>query len=759
MAKDVQIDVNVNTKDAVKNMSDLDKELKETTKTLGGLQEQSAKLQEQLEGAELGSKEFKELRKELIAVNTEIKNQELAMEALDNEQVASELKSVAGGFVDMAGGMALVGASNKSLEKVVQTMAQVEGATKIVTGAIESYQSMVKLSSTITGVFSKAVQFLGNTQVVTAVKTATVTAATWLWNTALAANPIGLIIAGITAFIAGITLLITNIDKIVGAFKSMMGIQSESQKAAERTEKSLIKLYDERIKKLNEVNDQIRKNRDTAIKAYQDEIDRLESLGQATEKQKLKLLETAKEQNKILADNTKSLVKEALNRFNLENKTNFESLKAAREYYEKRERLNKNSFNKQFQANITYLDAVDKKLNASLEDARTAQNDYNSFLTEQHQKATDNYKKELEKRRAAEQELINRSSDAWTEFEENRIESLDDGIEKERQLRLFQFEQQIKDLDDNIEAERALRIQAEEKLQEDLSFIEYKWQKKNQKQAVQIAVNTEKQIAAKSSVVREETLSERVGAWQEANAQIISKIQEGFEVANQAISSAIDIARQALNMKSEEETAQREERFSKESEALKASLANREMSQKEYDNKIKQLEHKKAVEERQAARKAFQQDKAFRLSQAVMGTAQAVISGLSAPFPLGIVMAALNAATGAANIGIIASQKFKAAKGGVVPGTPSNIDSVDSLLAPGEAVINSNSASMFPQTLSAINQAGGGVSLAPDVSTTSPSSNTFNQNTQQEQRVYVVESDITDTQNRVGRIEESASFG
>jgi len=122
-------------------------------------------------------------------------------------------------------------------------------------------------------------------------------------------------------------------------------------------------------------------------------------------------------------------------------------------------------------------------------------------------------------------------------------------------------------------------------------------------------------------------------------------------------------------------------------------------------------------------------------------------------------MAALNASAGAANIGIIASQKFKAAKGGVVPGTPSNVDSVDAMLAPGEAVINSNSASMFPQTLSAINQAGGGVSLAPDVATTTQSSNTFRENNQTSQRVYVVESDITETQGRVGRIEESASYG
>ena len=73
-------------------------------------------------------------------------------------------------------------------------------------------------------------------------------------------------------------------------------------------------------------------------------------------------------------------------------------------------------------------------------------------------------------------------------------------------------------------------------------------------------------------------------------------------------------------------------------------------------------------------------------------------------------------------------------------------------------VINSQSASMFPQTLSQINQAGGGVSLAPQIATTSGTSTTYRENEQQTIKAYVVETEITDKQKKVSRIERAAQF-
>lgn len=64
-----------------------------------------------------------------------------------------------------------------------------------------------------------------------ALATKVVTAAQWLWNVAMMANPIGLIIAGIAALIAGITLLIVKWDAVVSFFK---GGTDEAARAFER---------------------------------------------------------------------------------------------------------------------------------------------------------------------------------------------------------------------------------------------------------------------------------------------------------------------------------------------------------------------------------------------------------------------------------------------------------------------------------------------------------------------------------------------
>jgi hypothetical protein len=85
------------------------------------------------------------------------------------------------------------------------------------------------------------------------------------------------------------------------------------------------------------------------------------------------------------------------------------------------------------------------------------------------------------------------------------------------------------------------------------------------------------------------------------------------------------------------------------------------------------------------------------------------------------------------------------------------------MLAPGEAVINSDSTRAFLPLLSAINQYGGGNSFVPDL----PARNQAqvfqpvfaeDKSNSQPIRAYVVENDITTSQKRINRIERSARF-
>lgn len=100
---------------------------------------------------------------------------------------------------------------------------------------------------------------------------------------------------------------------------------------------------------------------------------------------------------------------------------------------------------------------------------------------------------------------------------------------------------------------------------------------------------------------------------------------------------------------------------------------------------------------------------------AVANTATAVMAQLSNPTPYaGFVLAALAAATGAVQIGIVASQKPPPppafATGGYVRGAGSGTsDSITARLSNGESVNNAKTTAMFAPILSAMNKAGGGV--------------------------------------------------
>jgi hypothetical protein len=205
-------------------------------------------------------------------------------------------------------------------------------------------------------------------------------------------------------------------------------------------------------------------------------------------------------------------------------------------------------------------------------------------------------------------------------------------------------------------------------------------------------------------------------------------------------------------------------RYKTESDNLQTLFDQKVLTEEEFNAQKKALDQQREQEEIALKRKQFNRDKAFNISNAIMTGAQAVLNGLATQplVPVGIIMAAMAGALTGIQVATISKQQFKAARGGIVPGSgDGSIDSVPSLLAPGEAVINANSAAMFPNTLSMINQAGGGISLAPEMASqgSNGSGTIFTDNrSNQAVRAYVVETEITNSQKRVNRIERSVEF-
>jgi hypothetical protein len=231
----------------------------------------------------------------------------------------------------------------------------------------------------------------------------------------------------------------------------------------------------------------------------------------------------------------------------------------------------------------------------------------------------------------------------------------------------------------------------------------------------------------------------------------------------EAVTAAAEMATQAISAifekQNAEEQARLEEKYANEDRALTESLEAKLVSQEEYESIVKTNEAIRKTEETQLRREAFESGKKVSRANAVISGANAVLQALATiPPPFGYIAAGVSAVAAGVQLGAIDRQQFTAARGGVVPGNGDpNRDSVDALLAPGEMVINSRSSGLFPELLSAINQMGGGISLAPSTPAAPLSRNTVFGNGGQ-MRAYVVESDISDSQRRVQRYTRNGSY-
>ena len=301
------------------------------------------------------------------------------------------------------------------------------------------------------------------------------------------------------------------------------------------------------------------------------------------------------------------------------------------------------------------------------------------------------------------------------------------------------------------------------------------------KTAAQNLASFEEQMAKKGIDLTKFTEQEKLQIVQEyLDAQVeavgeseLDKLQTQLDNIDDylaAFQSLFSDFESALTNVTEQENQKRtqsiQDNLDKQTALLDAQLSQRLITQEEYDNQVLQLQQQQEQEEREIAKRSFQTNKRLNLVGATIDGARAVLSTFAnTPGELIIksIAAALAGVFAATQIAVIAKSSFQAATGGIVPGMGSGeIDSVSATLAPGEAVINSKSTDRFLPILDAINQAGGGKSLMPNLPATNQGQRfevVFPDNKQQEPvRAYVVEADITDAQRRVNRIENSTRF-
>lgn len=176
--------------------------------TLGELRDGFKEMEEALEKTGRGSKQFKELTTAMAQTNREIKNMELSFEALDNEQVASEIGSVAGGITDVTASLVLMGGENENLQQMaegIQTAMAVsmgfKGAIEGVSSGMKLYNNLLKTGKVQTLLMSAATKVAGVAQMA--------------FNAIMSANPLGIIILAITGVIAAFVAFGGTIKKVM----------------------------------------------------------------------------------------------------------------------------------------------------------------------------------------------------------------------------------------------------------------------------------------------------------------------------------------------------------------------------------------------------------------------------------------------------------------------------------------------------------------------------------------------------------------
>ena len=215
----------------------------EAIRNIDGLENAISSLEDELKQADFGSEEFKKLSKELTKARSELKNTELALEALDSEQVASEFGALTGAVGDVSGAFILLGGEGGAVEQSVEKIQTAIGVSMAFKGAIEGLSAGRKLLNNALAT-NNTLQKVNNAATVAASAIYKLFGKT-VDTTSLSFKGLknAIIATGIGALVVGVGLLIANFDKLSRALRTTTAEQDAyndaSQKAIENVAKEL----------------------------------------------------------------------------------------------------------------------------------------------------------------------------------------------------------------------------------------------------------------------------------------------------------------------------------------------------------------------------------------------------------------------------------------------------------------------------------------------------------------------------------------
>jgi hypothetical protein len=415
MAK-TTIEIDVNTGDSAKSLSDLRNEFKD--------------IQKQLSGLTPGTEQYINALKRLGAVKDDIgdlKDEINAFAGADKKiaAVTNVMGGLANGFQAAQGAAALFGADNEALN---ETMVKLQ-ATMAITQGIQGLAGM-----------GDSLKAVGNLLKSTTIGTKLATAAQWLWNNAIKANPIMAIITAIGALVTAIIILTRTMNdedeaqkEVIANREKELQLMQEADKAMQKEtdfRKSLAEAQGKSAQELAALNEELSKQR---IKRIDEEIktanklfkDRLVLMKNTSGDEYIELQKANSETLKLMKD----LANERLDiqrNLQIQNaKLETEANKASAEKSKQRVIEKKEESNKEFEdalAEAERLSNIEIEKEKKLEEQRAAlrkqmrdqeiaeqikaDEEYGKLLEEKAKKEEEEEKKALEnKKKAKEQEV------------------------------------------------------------------------------------------------------------------------------------------------------------------------------------------------------------------------------------------------------------------------------------------------------------------------------------------------------------------
>ena len=708
MAQEATIKVNIEQGNSGKTLKDLKKEVdavdqsvdnlnkdfkegqQESAKSTVSLKTQLRNLKDEMVQLDHNSPEFKKMALEAGAMEDKIKDVDAQVKILSSDTRGLDAlvgagQAIGGAFQASQGAMALFGTESEEVQKAIQNVIAVQG----IMNGVMAVSNAIRKESVIG-------------QKLLALWSGIVTAAQWLWNVAVSANPIGLIVIGVAALIAGIVLLVMNIDKVIKFFKNwtnvlflMLGPLGWLILAYRALKEETDELEDARTKQAKAENsrhqqqlrdiDKLRKKESQAHKdkltAIDLEIDRLEAEGKSSFALKLQRLKDIRDEEQAILD------------------SNNEKLQSWIEHYQNLARIQGQSdeqFKESLKAQGVDLDSLLDQVLQNQEKQKQAIFSANTeiiALEREHANKTkkinkkssvdkiDNKEKETEKLRLAEEkafnDLLNAKEKAENEFFDSQLtaQQREENAVRDKYFNLI--EQAIKYGEDTSILEEAR--------EQSLFDIRRKFDEQ-EKEAQQVL--KDEQVAQ---------LEEQAQARQEQIDQVLTSAQEVVDIVSniQSLANSKEIKR------------------IKDKQSAGEKLSRAEMKRLVNDEK-----QKRALAVAEIA------------IQTAVGIAKAVAAGAGLVFPANI--PAIIAGVGAVLSGVAGASKVLNAP----------LPSFDSGGASGGDVAGG---------------LGGNASQnAPNLNPNENGSTVLNQEPTQ---VFVVESDITNTQNAVNVIVEEATIG